>query len=538
MPIIDSLVHAYSNFLRYAHHHLLLVIAAGLALVFLIALATMPKILTWLRDDEIIGHVGTLSYTRRTLFMVFAWLLWGDFCVQIMWQVFPSITPVTMQSVGSNNALIGLVCTTIPNILNLIICPWVSFKSDRHRSKWGRRRPFMLLPTAMITIFLVLIGVSPDIGRHLHAHFVNWHFSQSAMILTLIAVFSVGFGYFNMFIDTVYWYLFNDVVPDVYLGRFVGLFRVVANIATAGFNFMIFPLIYTHSNHVDLGHVRWIFIGCGLLYLVGFSLMTINLREGEYPPPPENVDGQVGIISSIKTYFVECFSHRFYLIFYMATTFVDLVACIAVFEIFLQNKSLGLSGEQVGIIRGTALLLTAVLAYPAGMLSDKFHPIRTTIYGLIALVILTPSRLLYLFYVFTPQTAYKIEFGLQMLLIPATSLLLAAKLPMYMRLLPSERYGQYCAAQGSFKSLVAIVFGLLAGVFMDLMAKVCAHFHMVPTYYYKFVPIWTWACYIGALILTLMVYRSWKTMGGDKHYVPPAVGCVAQGERALTADNV
>ena len=57
----------------------------------------------------------------------------------------------------------------------------------------------------------------------------------------------------------------------------------------------------------------------GIAYAVGFMLMCLFVREGQYPPPPANVDGRPGFISSIKTYAAECFTHRLYWWFFLAT---------------------------------------------------------------------------------------------------------------------------------------------------------------------------------------------------------------------------
>ena len=53
--------------------------------------------------------------------------------------------------------------------------------------------------------------------------------SHYAVILTVISVFMIAFGFFNIFISSVYYYLFNDVVPHAFLARFMALFRVVGS---------------------------------------------------------------------------------------------------------------------------------------------------------------------------------------------------------------------------------------------------------------------------------------------------------------------
>src|SRR5438552_18465144 len=86
---------------------------------------------------------GTLSYTRASLALLFLWLLWGDFCFTLMETVVPSILPIKLNALGASNWIIGLIVITIPNAMNTAINPLVSFRSDRFRSRWGRRIPFL-----------------------------------------------------------------------------------------------------------------------------------------------------------------------------------------------------------------------------------------------------------------------------------------------------------------------------------------------------------------------------------------------------------
>ena len=83
--------------------------------------------------QPVVYKVGTLTYTWRSLVVLFAWLLWGDFCWTMMEAVVPSIMPLKLRSLDSPNVLIGLVLSTLPATLNLTVTPILSFKSDHHR---------------------------------------------------------------------------------------------------------------------------------------------------------------------------------------------------------------------------------------------------------------------------------------------------------------------------------------------------------------------------------------------------------------------
>ena len=80
---------------------------------------------------------GTLTYTKAGVLSLFLWLLWGDFVFTLMETVVPSIVPLQLEKLGANNTTIGLIGVTIAGVMNMTMNPVISFKSDRHRSKWG-----------------------------------------------------------------------------------------------------------------------------------------------------------------------------------------------------------------------------------------------------------------------------------------------------------------------------------------------------------------------------------------------------------------
>src|SRR5271154_1464383 len=89
-------------------------------------------------------RVGTLTYTKAALTMLFFWLLWGDFCYTLMESVTGPIMQLKFQALHSSNVQIGLILGTIPGIVYSTLNPVISYKSDRYRSRFGRRIPFIL----------------------------------------------------------------------------------------------------------------------------------------------------------------------------------------------------------------------------------------------------------------------------------------------------------------------------------------------------------------------------------------------------------
>ena len=250
-----------------------------------------------------IYHCGTLTYTKVGLAVLFAWLLWGDFCVMLMEAVVPSILPLKLKSLDCPNWLMGVILSTIPSILNITICPYVSFKSDRYRSKWGRRIPFIVCTMPFLCISLMMLGWSDEITGLLQKYSPALNqYAPATVTIALIMFFMAMFQFFNMFVNSVFWYLFNDVVPPQFLSRFLGLLRVASTVATAFYNYFIFK--YAES------HMREIFIGAAILYLVGFGLMCAMVKEGEYPPIEGEQDKDNKGWGGLKTFFRECFTHK------------------------------------------------------------------------------------------------------------------------------------------------------------------------------------------------------------------------------------
>lgn len=288
---------------------------------------------------------GTLLYTKAGLFTLFAWMLWGDFCFSLMEAIWPNILPLVLKAEGTPNAVIGVVISTIPSAMNFILNPIISTASDRYRSKRGRRIPFLLAATPLITLFLILLGFSRELGSLLHSWLGGLFpgLSESMTTVGLICLLIVCFRFFELFVSTVFWYLFNDVVPSAFIGRFLGLFRVIGASAGALFNFFVFR--YAES------HTSMIFLGAAILYGTAFMLLCRNVKEGEYPPPDTTPGKTRFSLATVKTFFQECFRHRIFRLVFAYSTLQGASASIGVFTIFMV-LSLGLTKGDVGKIAG------------------------------------------------------------------------------------------------------------------------------------------------------------------------------------------
>ena len=509
----------------------------------LVLLAAIPETLKGVSVAEpppspLVGKahfkVGTLRYTGFGMFMVFFWLLWGDFICSLLDGNVPGILPLKLNDLGAGDTVNIFLNKTLAYSIAFLFAPAVSFRSDRHRGPRGRRIPFLAWSTPFVGAFLILIGFYDGLtnlfmGTAQQAHFLGMTFGRGTVTLVVFATLFVAFDFSNIFVGTVYWYLFNDVVPEKYLSQFLSLFRIVGTAAGMLYSGLIFP----HA----LEHFRIIFAVAGVFYIIGFLAMCFMVREGNYPPPPPMIDhrqGQAGpmerAFSSLglgavgrgidgmavqaRTYAKECFTHRFYWYFFLTSTCMFMSWQSGMFGILRNRNSLGLTLQELGTLSVYTGFVSLLLQYPAGWVSDKIHPIRVYMFTTLICVLQNVAQCTFIFHDFGTAGNLTFLYILSFTVMPFGALQGAAELPMYMRLLPKERYGQFCSANAMIRSFAMIFGSALAGGFMDML-------HSLGDWRYRYYPVWVVVFQIPACIFLILMYREWKRRGGEQGYTPP-----------------
>ncbi len=451
---------------------------------------------------------GTLKYSLAGLGALFFWLLWGDFCFILMGVVWKNILPLQIKELAVPDWVIGLITVSIPSTLNMLLNPVISTTSDRFRSRWGRRRPFMMVATPAIAVLLAVIGLSPEIGRWFYegglGGMTGW--SLGAITAGVIALTVFMFYIADLFVGTLFYYLFNDVVPREVMARFLALFRLVGSGAGVFFNYFIFP----HA----LERMSEIFLGAALLYFFGFTLMCIFVKEGEYPPPEPLAPRRHPWVL-IKAYFKECTSDKIYILIYIHVMVWTMANICGVFSVFM-NLSLGLTMQQIGTLAAVTGSIQMFLIYPAGMIADRFHPLRLMVWMESAIVVLTPLGLIFLFTSFSPEVNYWILFVFALLNMPLSLLYQATLMPLYMRIFPREKFGQFCSFNAMCIASVSAIGGIVGGLFIDLMRKAFPESVYGENFYYRMIPAWDSFFSVLALILLLVLYREWRKGEGEK----------------------
>jgi MFS family permease len=441
-------------------------------------------------------QVGSLTYSLAGIVLLFTWLLLGDFSYMLRERSAAPVTQLMLKKYEATDLITGIFLLTIPWTIILFIGPAVSYWSDHYRGRWGRRIPFLLVPTPAVTLSMIGLAYSPAIGRWLHAAIGG---APERVNFTILLVMGVCWTVFEIGVvisNSVFNGLINDVVPRELLGRFYGLFRAVSLGVGILFNYKIIG----HAEE----HYTVILASIGVVYGVGMTVMCLRVKEGDYPPPPvETGPRRNPVFGALRDYWRDCFLRPYYLLVFLFLGLANLAFVpVNLFAIYAA-KSYQMSMETYGRYLVVTFICSFVLAFPLGWLADKLHPLRVAIgaaalYGFVMLGG-------FLFMHDAPS------FGWAFLahgVLSGTFFTGAAALPQM--LFPRAKFAQFAAAAGLLAALFNMALGPVLGAWLDGLGN---------QYRYTFLAGSVIA--FVSIALGVWLHVRWSALGGRERYVAP-----------------
>lgn len=438
---------------------------------------------------------GTLVYTAGGLAVLFLWLMWGDFAYSMKDRATGTVAALMLKKFDVSDFLFGIIMISFPNFTNIFLCPIVSYRSDRHRGRFGRRIPYLLLTTPFIVIGLAGLGFTPLLARLIRQAVGAEHISYNLTALLVFCFFWIILDFGTTLAGAIFNALATDVVPTEFLGRFFAMFRAVSLGCAFLFNYFVMGYAETHA--------LVIFLGLAALYGIGLFSICLKVKEGEYPPPEAETSGPPTVKSAVKTYFRECFSLPYYRWVIMASVVAGFsVVPFNIYGIFYA-KSLNMDMDFYGKVSSLICLVSFVLSFFLGWFSDRFHPIRT---GMVSMALQT----VILFVggrIATTESVFAWLFLVQGISIMSYNTLMASYAP---RLFPREYFAQFNSAMMLINALASVIGAPLVGKFLDLTGNHYPHLFTIGGV--------IGLCGLGCFI---MVYRGYRRYGGDSGYVAP-----------------
>lgn len=456
-------------------------------------------------------QVGTLTYTRGTLLSVMGWMLGGVFFFQLLQNLQGMVVQLQLRWEGASDTLIGFK-SSLSSLVVFFWYPVVGSWSDRHRGPAGRRRPFILWSIPLMLGCLFLLAVAKPGGGLVHgllgALGAGGALTAADCTVGWIFVALVFFMLVNALLVQGYGCLVADVIPPDVMGKFTGFYRALGALGSLAFSRWALGWVEAYTMEV--------YAVIGLLFAVVFLLLGWRVKEGDYPPPPPKAPG--GRLGAVKGFLRECFGHRVYVTFYLATFFNWASLAPIGYLMFFATEAgqpgyaptLGLSLEEFGRVKGWTFLVQIPVFLLVGHFVDRFHPVRVAVLGMFLESVtflgcfwFTRDANSLLFWLCLNQAAIAVYLGAFMALGP--------------RILPRDRYGQFLSANGILGITSLIVAPPLVGRLLEVIRD------------YRYIYLLCGLCTALSMLASWALYRQWRKLGGDSGYAPPETGRAPAG---------
>ncbi|HTO04051.1 MAG TPA: MFS transporter [Opitutus sp.] len=276
-----------------------------------------------------------------------------------------NMVPITARHFTDSPLFIAFL-VALNRFFGFLVQPYVAWKSDRIRTRWGRRRPFLILGLPGTCLALLLLGVMPFIfeGESRHA----------LPTLMLLLVANVGLQFFQ----DVNWGSQEPLYADTF--RFQVLGRAVA-IRSYAIQFVYFFMNYFAMKWADTHEFIPYLCAAGLV-LMSFVMVVWVIKERPFPPP-ENVVrynplAHLGLLFRNADYFKVSLIGAFGLM---------LPAAFYLFHPLFVTRTLGLTKSELGEALAVVPIVALIVSFPTGYLIDRYGPKWITAAGFFAVAL-------------------------------------------------------------------------------------------------------------------------------------------------------
>ncbi len=315
-------------------------------------------------------QAGTLRYGAWGLCVLVGWLLVGALGIAVRERWAGPIGLLVLRNHGASDTAVAMLLSTVPALISLLVVPAIGLRSDRSRSRWGRRRPYLVVSAPLAAAAMLCVALAPALAAGAHALLGTWSPGLSALELGLFCLFWTVFDAAAMTTMALFAGLVADVIPFGLAGRFYAAVRVVGLGVAIGFNMTLFAL--------SEAWLAEILVAIALIFGLTIPLMCLMVREGDYPPPAPTMDDRAagGRLALARTQLRLCCAQRRYLWIFGA--FMLAAVTFVPFNTFSLHYALdlGLSKAELGELTALAYAVSIASAFVIGWLVDRRGAVR------------------------------------------------------------------------------------------------------------------------------------------------------------------
>jgi MFS family permease len=339
-------------------------------------------------------------------------------------------------ALGVMNAL-GLVVA-------IVIQPMMGAISDRSTTRWGRRRPYILLGTSLDLVFLTLIGLA---GSY-------WLLFAGVLLLQFAS--NTAHGPLQGLIP--------DLVPEERRGRAVGVKQVLEIVGMiAG---------YLVSGYFLARGQTWLALGIIMAVLALAALFTVSLVREE---PSKAVPTEPLLSHLLRIFNIDLKRYPDFAWWVLSRLFIllgmNLVRNYAVYYLgYLRGLSEAEAAGWASVLMGVIAVGIAIVSYPAGRLTDRVGRkplnILSGMLGAFGAFLFLFAKGQTLFLVAGLEVIDLLAYGAVIGL--SAGIFLSANWVWAIDLVPQDEAGRYLGVSNLATAGAGVVAGLVGGPLIDL----------------------------------------------------------------------
>jgi maltose/moltooligosaccharide transporter len=289
----------------------------------------------------------------------------GFLGISLIWPIFNNYVPIFLRDrFGLSATLIGFIMTW-DNYLNMFVQPVVGERSDRTRTRLGRRKPWMLVGAPLAAAFFILV---PAMGTVIGIMF--------AILLT-----NLSMALFRA--PTIA--LLGDLFPSHQRSTANGIINLMGGIGSI-LAFVVGGLLY------KLGRITPFAFG-SLVMLAAITLVILLVKE---PPLPAAVEqeqdsagsgSETGFLSNLRQVLRASDRSGLFILLAILCWFLGYNALETWVSSF-GKFSLGIDEGRMSLLTSGLALMFVIFALPSGLIATRFGRRRVILVGIAGLALL------------------------------------------------------------------------------------------------------------------------------------------------------
>jgi Na+/melibiose symporter-like transporter len=282
----------------------------------------------------------------------------GFFGISIIWPLFNSLIPPMLEDLGLTALLVGFILTW-DNIINMFVQPWVGSLSDRTQSRFGRRKPWLMLGTPLAALFFIVVP-----------------FVRENFVLIALAILGTNVG-MALFRAPTIAYL-GDLFKPEDRSKANGVINLMGGLGGA-------VALFGGGALYKLGVPIPFIVGSGVL-LIAILIVLVYVREPDVEVSDVSREDQPGLIENLRIALRNADKNGLYLLGAIFCWFVGWNAMEAFFTIYARSVldiDVGTGTQMLTAFAATLILF----AIPSGLIATRFGRKPTIIVGLCGMLL-------------------------------------------------------------------------------------------------------------------------------------------------------